>query len=100
MSTRPKLRRAQTALKKLRRHIYEEMSESDRLCAFHHLDLNTSTVREERAWLNAMQRAYKLLNRRSGPLWPALLQEARSLIAASRSSRLMAIEHCGETVST
>jgi hypothetical protein len=74
--------------------IYDRLSDSDReLSDAHHtiskryakpLDLSTSTGCEEIAWDNAMKRAYKLFNRDTGKLWPALCQEARKLIVTSK----------------
>jgi hypothetical protein len=69
--------------------IYEGMSPTDREThswnSGRRLDLNTSTEREERAWDNAITRAYRLFNCHTGPLWPALLNMARHLIVESRN---------------
>ena len=72
--------------------IYESMSDTDRAigCGKRRrwLDLDHSTLREETAWRNAVDRAHKLFNRANGKLWHDLLREARNLIVASRGIRL------------
>jgi hypothetical protein len=47
-------------------------------------DLDNSTWSEREKWQNAINRAYKLLNRDNGKLWSDLLREARALIVSSR----------------
>lgn len=77
-------------------NIHERLSDSDRELInsagdiIMKFDLNTSPHHEVRAWRNATTRAYKLFNRHTGKLWPALCREAHRLIVASRVDAIMA----------